>query len=258
MIIAGSVLAAFITPVKTHAETTTKGEATFEADSSLIVEPIKPGTETPVEPENPITQEVVSNVHLVYVPGFNFGLNKTSLQTKNYSAKYMTYKKDGTTYEIPQFLQVADLSGKEGTRWAVTAEQQTPFTSADAAEHVLTNSRIVLKGASVTNNLNEANAAAMVNPVQVESILPVKNVDGGPLEVFSAKAGTTGAESTNGTISSMVFSNNYDEANYTTTAAANVNDRGTNADVQLKLEQTDKVQLKEYKADIVWTLTVTP
>lgn len=243
-------------PEVTHATTKTTGDASFSKDDGMIINPIKPGTEDDITPENPTTVENVDGVRLVYVPKFNFGMNKTALTTKNFPVKQMTYGKGGTNYEMPQFVQVADLSGKEGTIWTVTAEQTAPLTSTDTAKHVLTNSRIKFKGATVTNNLNNAEVADMVTPVTASN-LPVKDVDGGALTVFSSK-GAAGKKSTNGTISSMVFKSGYVESDYKTAAAATLNDRGNNADVELQLEQNDKVQTKDYQAEIVWTLTVTP
>lgn len=239
------------------------GEATFEADTNNW-DVVKPGTDVKIEPENPTTQVKDGGVRLMHVPNFNFGQNSTSVNEANHPVKLNRFNKKGDADMIgmPQFTQVGDGSGKVGTKWEVTAEQDTVFTSNDADAHELTASRIRLFGATATNNQRNSSVANMVDIVSIPTAgghtnIPVKTKDGGPLAVLTSK-NATGADSTNNTISSVVFMDAYDETNFVATEVANVNDRAENADVKLNIPSSDSVQVKPYKADITWTLTVTP
>ena len=131
--------------------------------------------------------------------------------------------------------------------WNVTVVQQTPFTCSepDRESHILQYSRIIFKGASVTNSLNTVNPENMVAGLAAAESTPVRlNVvgDGGPVTILSSRA-ASGALATNGSISSMVFKNNYKEADYNTVAENDVNDRGKI--LMLNFRQKQLTEFKE-------------
>lgn len=246
------------------ATTTTKGEADFEA-STETVKTVKPGTDEEIDPENPITAEKLAGVQLLHVPGFDFGKNSTTMNDKEYDVLNTAYTKtsETDTKEIPQFVQVADVSGKTGTPWEVTAEQTAVFKTAAAGGHELPATRIRFYGTTATNNVRNDKVGDMVTQLALGATsgytaLPVKTVDAGPISIVKSKAATDVSGTTNGTITSLVFKAGYDETNYNTVVPANKQDRAKNADVKLAVPQSDGVQAVAYSADIVWTLTAGP
>lgn len=245
------------------AATTTEGEGVFEISTDTVT-PVKPGTDIEIEPENPITAEKVSNVQLIHVPAFDFGLNDTTMNDKEYSVLNAAVKKKTETdlKEIPQFVQVADVSGKTGTPWEVTAEQDAVFASNAATPHKLTNTRIRFYGTTATNNVRNDKVADMITELTLGgsgyTALPVKTVDAGPISIIKSKAAVDVSGTTNGTITSLVFQDAYDEANFDTVVPPLKQNRAKNEDVKLAVPQTDGVQAAEYSADIVWTLTAGP
>lgn len=258
MSVLGSASQASAAPLNTN------GQASFVPQTGKI-DTIKPGTDEKIEMDTGDNNgTTVSDIHLMHVPDFNFGYNnETSVNTKDYSVLYESYRvqgQDAPNYRIPQFVQVADVSGIQGKKWKVTVEQTGLLK--ETGGHALKGSRINLHAQTLTNNvqtgdLNEIITGAAI-PVGDSLPIPVKDADStGAITIFSSKAGKTDATTTNGTISSVVFQDNYNEADYGTASSPSVTDR--NAGVKLNVPQSDGVQVgKEYLANLEWTLTVEP
>lgn len=249
------------------ADANTTGDVTFGV-STTRPETIKPGTNDPIIPENKIGNTSANNVWLLHAPSFNFGTQtiNTSEDTE-YAVKNSTYKKSGNTtddFEIPQFLQVADNSGKKGTTWSVTAYQDAAFASGTGASaSTLTNARIRFYGQTLTNNVRTAaQIPDAITGFTNDSGASYKTLPVGQANataVLTSKADTTDAKTTSGTTSSLVFKNAYSEADYgTAKAAATVTERANNTDVKLFVPYADTPQKLDYTAKIVWTLTATP
>lgn len=264
-----------VAPIATQAveSTQTDGTVGFNPDGNYDDMPVvKPGTDEEIKPENPInTKPVANDVVLSYAPNFNFGTNnKISLSSGSteYQSRNNTFQKENDTtkdYEIPQFVQVADASGQNHRNWSVTVQQADLFKEPDNSK--LTNSRIRIKGQTVTNNLittSVTDAIVGVNIPQTDpkyAQIPVNGAEGGTLEVLKSTGDTTKpAASTNGTKSSIIFKNGYVESDYNTETAAkeDINKRGVNADVVLSVPQSDKVLKKTYTAKLTWTIASTP
>ncbi|MFD2307135.1 WxL domain-containing protein [Enterococcus termitis] len=239
----------------------TDGKASFVPQSGNI-NTIKPGTDEKIDIVDGNNERVtVENIQLMHVPDFDFGNNETSVDTKNYDAIYEHYQKSGDTtkYAIPHFVQVGDVSGVQGTAWAVTVEQDSLFK--ENGGHSLKASRINIYNQALTNNVQTSNVADVVTGLTIPSDssvqVPVKGVDStGSIAVLTSKAGKTDGTTTNGTISSVVFQKDYDESNYGKTDSPALTDK--NADVKLNVPQSDGVQAKTYGAKLNWTLTVGP
>ncbi|MEI5990617.1 hypothetical protein A5881_002122 [Enterococcus termitis] len=239
----------------------TDGKASFIPQSGAI-NTIKPGTDDKIDIVDGNTAHVtVENVQLMHVPDFDFGSNETSVDTKNYDAIYERYKKTGDTtkFAIPHFVQVGDVSGVQGTAWAVTVEQEALFKAAGG--HSLKSSRVNLYNQTLTNNVQTGNVADVVTGLTIPSDtsvqVPVKGVDtAGSIAVLTSKAGKTDQTTTNGTISSVVFKKDYDETNYGKADSPALTDKNT--DVKLNVPQSDGVQATAYGAKLNWTLTVGP
>ncbi len=236
-----------------------EGEATFVPQSGDI-QTIKPGTDEKIKIEDGTDQSVtVDYIQLMHVPDFRFGSNETDVNTKNYDAIFEHYTKisdPATKYAIPHFVQVGDVSGVEGTKWKVTVEQGATFKEANG--HTLKNTRIQLYNQTLTNNVRNDSVATMVKGLDIPKdgtvTIPVKG-ESGPLAVLTSLAGKDTA-STNGTISSVVFEGDYQEASYGTASSPGLNEK--NAGVKLNVPQSDGVQAKKYTAALNWTLTVEP
>ncbi|ALS02539.1 hypothetical protein ATZ33_14475 [Enterococcus silesiacus] len=239
----------------------TDGKASFMPQTGAI-NTIKPGTDEKIEVEGGEGNRVtVENIQLMHVPNFDFGKNETSVDTKNYDAIYERYNKagDATKYAIPHFVQVGDVSGVQGTAWAVTVEQEALFK--ENGGHLLKASRVNLYNQTLTNNVQTGNVADVVTGLTIPSEgsvqVPVKGVDTtGSVAVLTSKAGKTDQTTTNGTISSVVFRKDYEESNYGKVDSPAVTDKNT--DVKLNVPQSDGVQATAYGAKLNWTLTVGP
>lgn len=239
----------------------TDGKASFVPQSGDI-NVIKPGTDEKIDIVDGNNERVtVANVQLMHVPDFDFGSNETSVDTKNYDAIYERYQKTGDTakYAIPHFVQVGDVSGVQGTAWSVTVEQDALFK--ETGGHSLKASRINIYNQALTNNVHTGNVADVVTGLTIPSDssvqIPVKGVDStGTIAVLTSKAGKTDETTTNGTISSVVFKKEYDEANYGKADSPALTDK--NVDVKLNVPQSDGVQAKAYSTKLNWTLTVGP
>lgn len=239
----------------------TDGKASFVPQSGAI-NTIKPGTNEKIEVEGGEDNRVtVENIQLMHVPNFDFGSNETSVDTKNYDAIYERYKNTGDTarHAIPHFVQVGDVSGVQGTAWAVTVEQEALFK--EAGGHSLKASRVNIYNQTLTNNVQTGNVADIITGLTIPSDssvqVPVANVDTtGSVAVLTSKAGKTDQTTTNGTISSVVFQKDYDESNYGKIDSPAITDKNT--DVKLNVPQSDGVQAKAYGAKLNWTLTVGP
>lgn len=239
----------------------TDGKASFIPQSGDI-NTIKPGTDEKIDIVDGNNERVtVENIQLMHVPDFDFGSNETSVDTKNYDAIYEHYQKSGDTtkYAIPHFVQVGDVSGVQGTAWAVTVEQDALFK--ETGGHSLKGSRVNLYNQTLTNNVQTGNVADVVTGLTIPSDssvqVPVKGVDTtGSIAVLTSKAGKTDQTTTNGTISSVVFQKDYDETNYGKPDSPALTDKNT--DVKLNVPQSDGVQAKAYGAKLNWTLTVGP
>ena len=262
------------TPLAVSAvETTTSGEAGFNTDTDNIPV-VKPGTDEDIKPDKPLpNQPVVDGVKLTYAPDFNFGTNAITLAsgTQEYAVHNDLFAYTATPtqkVEIPQFVQVADASGKLGTKWDVTLQQLDAFkvsgTGASAGT-ALSGSRIRLYGQTVTNNLRtpaDVIQGLTIDTTKGYSEVPVKTATGeNPISVLksTAVAPITVANSTNGSKSSIVFAKDYDEADYKTpSTATSIVTRKKNEAVKLAVPQSDTVLAENYSATLNWTLTVTP
>ena len=256
-----------------EADTTTSGEAGFSIDTDNIPV-VKPGTDEDIKPDKPLpNQPVVEGVKLTYAPDFNFGTNAITLAsgTQEYAVYNDLYTYTATPtqkIEIPQFVQVADASGKLGTKWEVTLQQEDSFKvggNGASAGTALSGSRIRLYGQTVTNNLRtpaDVIQGLTINATKGYSEVPVKTATGeNPISVLksTAVAPATVLNSTNGSKSSVVFAKDYDEADYKTpSTATSVATRQKNDDVKLAVPQSDTVLAENYSATLNWTLTVTP
>ena len=252
------------------AEQETKGTVDFGVSTDRP-NTIKPGTNDPIIPEEGDKGTATTeNVWLLYAPSFKFGTKtiNTSKDTE-YAAKNIVYKKPNNTtdnFELPQLLQVADQSGIKGTKWAVSAYQTAPFVTGSGSDtSSLTNTRIRLYGKSTTNNVRTA-TSDMLTTFAFESgksytTLGVGATDS--IEMLKSQASTADDKTTNGTVSSLVFKNNYSEADYGQTASADtdgnsVDKRTDNSDVKLFVPYKDTPQKASYTATIKWTLTSAP
>jgi hypothetical protein len=237
------------------------GKASFVPQSGPI-ETVKPGSNEKITVvDGSDNRTALDNIQLMHVPDFNFGENETSVDTKDYEALYEHFKKenDATVYAIPQFVQVGDVTGVQGTKWSVTVEQDTLFTEAN--KHTLKNSRINIYNQTLTNSVHSTNVQEVVTglaiPTNSSVQIPVKSVDStGAVTVLASKEGKTDNTTTNGTISSVVFSKDYAETAYGTASSPAITD--TNSDVKLNVPQTDGVQKAAYSAKLTWTLAVGP
>ncbi|MBP2097343.1 WxL domain-containing protein [Enterococcus rivorum] len=239
---------------------TSDGEATF-VPTQDVISTIKPGTDDTITIQGSSNNTVtVSDVHLLHVPDFKFGKNETSVMSKDYNVLYEQYKKIGSEdiYTIPQFIQVADMSGKQGTKWKVTVEQADLFT--ESGGHKLKNSRIKINNQTLINNVNQTNVSNLISGIaltETDSItIPIKDKDSGALSVITSKGGETDNTTTNGTISSVVLKDAYKESDYGKENSPHLIDR--NDDVFLSVPKSDGVQAKVYKTTLNWDLTIEP
>ncbi|ALS01368.1 hypothetical protein ATZ33_08310 [Enterococcus silesiacus] len=241
----------------------TDGKATFTTPTDFE-DVIKPGTNDPIDIEGPQTQ--IGGVQLLHVPNFDFGSNPLKPQGGEFDVKHETYKEKGqaTEYAIPLFIEVGDFSGKVGTEWNVKVEQDTVFKdSAVGGTHTLDKARIQVFNQKLHNNLNDANVANMITGINIPASsyakVPVNVADSdGPLEVMKSKAAATVTDSTNGTISSVVLKENYNEADYGSAAAGAPAVGSKYSDVKLNVPAIDKAQTLNYATKLTWTLTVEP
>ncbi|MTD41895.1 WxL domain-containing protein [Erwinia sp. CPCC 100877] len=260
--LATMALVSFASPAAAEAATEsakTDGKASFIPLSGNI-DTIKPGTDEKIEVDGGNTEPIkVGSIQLIHIPDFDFGTNETSVNSQEYAALNEKYKNKGGAdkYAIPHFVQVGDVSGIQGTKWKVTVEQDALFK---ADEHSLRGTRINIYNQTLTNNVHSTNVADVVTGLSIPSSssiqIPVKGVETtGAIPVLTAKASKTDETTTNGTISSVVFADNYDAANFGAAGPA-VNSK--NEDVRLSVPQSDGVQTKNYSAKLTWSLTVEP
>lgn len=265
--LAGVLLSA--TPALAVDNADTNGDVNFKTskDRPNI---LKPGTKDEIiTPENKISDASQSNVWLSHAPTFNFGVqNINTSKDTEYEVKNITYTKDKNTtdnFEIPQFLQVADNSGKKGTSWSVTAYQKEAFKGGTgAAASTLTNSRIRFYGQTLTNNLRDTQAAVdktIIGFTKDSAVdyatLPVGSSNA--ITLMSSKASELDAETTSGTVSSLVFKDSYDQTDYGKTPfTGTVTDRANNDGVKLNVPYADTPQELAYTATINWTIAATP
>lgn len=240
------------------AATTTEGKASFETEEESNWETVKPNPDPSapsevVKPDRPITPEVVNKVSLLYAPQFDFGTNKISLSDKTYNAIYDSVKdSSATSYAIPHFVQVGDASGSLGTQWEVTVNQTADFTSSSG--NTLKNTTIDLYGATLTNDSKDAGTAlsGLTIASGSKSSIPVGS---GTLSILKRKDATK-ESATTGSISSVVFQDNYNPDDYTVgSTVASIGDRTSAVKLNVPKQQ---VVADSYTADLVWTLSVTP
>lgn len=262
LLVGGVIFCTLLNTVPIYAAATVKsdGKASFVPQTGDI-NIIKPGTNESIDMvDGSGNRVIVDNIQLMHVPDFEFGNNETDINTKDYSALYERYQKVGQTekFAIPHFVQVGDTSGVEGTKWAVSVEQDTLLT--ESGGHELKNSRIQLYDQTLTNNVRNTDVSNMVTGLTIPAdsmiSIPVATKDStGPVSILTSKAGT-GSDSTNATITSNVLSKNYDETIYGKPGSPTLMDR--NNSVKLNVLQSDSVQAKAYTTKLNWTLTVGP
>lgn len=276
----------------------TNGEAGFVVDGSSKIPIVKPGTNEEIEVDEPTNQINVANVRLSYVPSFYFGskntLEVTSVgSTTTYPVKNdlfqetitVTDEQTGTesekkqVVEIPQFVQVADTSGKVGTTWEVNVKQSGRFTSTE--DHELRDTRIMIDGQTLKNtrdlesNIEGIAALALETPKTV--FIPVTATDAennSALSVLKKRAvdveGSETSVDTVGSKSSIVFQKDYNHEDLKTSTAEmtkevtkedgtvvkerDVENRGTNTDVFLAVPEKDSARADVYSTTLVWTL----
>ncbi|WP_375178624.1 WxL domain-containing protein [Enterococcus rotai] len=238
----------------------TDGKANF-AVSDDIENPIKPGTDEEIVIGGDKVN--VQGVQLLHAPTFDFGTNKLKAKGDDLNVVHEAFsyaENKEVKYAVPLFIQVGDFSGKRGTDWKVSVTQDTTFKEPDG--HELTNSRIRIFNQSFTNNLNEMNASNMVTGVTIpdggHAVIPVAGDTPDSLGVFSSNKLDTDEGTTNGSISSVVFKTNYNEAHYGPNAASAPAVDSRYDDVQLNVPASDKAQAKAYATKLTWSLTVEP
>ncbi|EOL49910.1 WxL domain-containing protein [Enterococcus caccae] len=240
------------------------GKANFKVPEGLE-NPVKPGTDDEIVIGG--EKVGVKGVQLLHVPTFDFGTNELKAKGDDLKVVHEAYAYSGSTdtkYAIPLFVQVGDFSGKRATDWKVSVTQDTTFKESgkETGGHELTNSRIRIFKQSFTNNLNNSNASNMVTGVTIpesgHAVIPVAGDKPDSLGVFASKKVDTDEGTTNGSISSVVFKENYDESNYGPNATSAPALDARYDDVQLNVPASDKAQAKAYSTKLTWSLTVEP
>ncbi|WP_348921789.1 WxL domain-containing protein [Enterococcus rotai] len=240
--------------------TETEGKASFVVPSGYV-DTVKPGTDDAINIDG--GQAKLKGVQLLHAPQFNFGENELKSKTDNIEVIHEEYTVagDATNYAIPLFVQVGDFSEGPGTDWKVAVSQAGSFKVSGKDGHTLKNSRIRIYNQSFTNNLNDINASNMISGITIPSdpkyaTIPVTGETPDSLPIIASKKLTTTEGTTHGTISSVVFKNNYIATDYGTADSPAVGSRYN--DVQLNVPIDDKAQMKEYSTKLEWTLTVEP
>lgn len=260
----------------------TDGKAEFKIETVDPTDPewgvIKPNPDptvpdVPMKPTTPITPEVVGNVVLMHAPAFNFGENKIDTGDKDYSAFYETGQDvdplgapTGTAFAIPHFVQVGDGSGLLDTDWDVTVIQDDYFThmttgAATVGVPKLSATTIDLYGKTLTNSQHVATDVleGLTASAAAKQSIPITTAPAASaLTVLNRKDATQGATTaTTGTISSVVFQDSYDEADYGTGSAIDPDTERTDA-VKLHVPSGQNPVKGTYETKLTWTLSVAP
>lgn len=213
---------------------------------------IKPGTvEEKIQfPTQPPLSET-GTIQFMHAPHFDFGkTNKITIEAATYQGKYeetAPLANAATRFFIPPFIQVGDGSGNDSL-WKVKVSQSVPFEATNGSNHKLIRSRISVSKPSLTNNVKQDQIDTLLGGLMYGETIPLATED--ELLVFNAKT------STNGTISSAVFKNDYTEADYG--VGKNINQDSTLDEVKLTVPFKEKVLATNYKTSLNWTLEVGP
>lgn len=260
MSIGGDVFAA---PVSAKRETTAEFEAGGRPE---VVEPEEgPSTPKPLEPDTkPLPDS--DDIYVTHLPDISFGTgNKTSIKTVEHQAVWekrsAAVAGGGTVdYYSPHSVQVADMSGNAASKWLLDVAQDDVYKS---VSHELEASRIRLYGSTVTSSLEDnTSVAAKIKGAALDqtdafgaySYIPVTTKDTGVAPLVVLDATSTPGAGIGGYIST-VFEEDYDKADYdeSKTPTAERYDG-----IKLNIPAGDKAQKVAYRADLTWTLTVTP
>ncbi|MGX7013428.1 WxL domain-containing protein [Vagococcus silagei] len=228
-------------------------KVTFETMNEKM-SPIKPGTlEEKIKFPNELDPTEKGVIQLLHAPKFYFGdSNKIKIEDATYFVKYeevALVSNPNTSFYLPPFVQVGDGSGKD-TKWRVKVSQSSPFESTEGSRHCLPKTRIKIHEGSLTNNVKQVEVGTILQDgnYQQPKTIPLTSDD--ELTVLSANSGT------NGTISSAVFQNNYDEKTYG--PGKTINEMSRMEGVQLHVPRNEKVFSMNYQTALSWTLEVGP
>lgn len=250
---------------------TSEGDVTFTpGDIQGIDDPIVPGNEIiPEDPKDIIEPIIAGNIGITHVPFFHFGSVGISPKETNYPVEKTGFttipdnpEEKPTTFYASSFLQVHDAAGKDNSTWSVTVTQNAPLSYTDKETDktsTLTNTRIHLKGQTVTNTNNQ-NTTPQDNLGTFDvtndySAIPTKAE--GDLAVFNSMK-TPGY--TNNSKSSLVFEDNYTVAEKATAEEiANKEKDRTSDGVLLNVPNGEKpLTDAKYSATLTWALTAAP
>ncbi|WP_430602293.1 hypothetical protein IGJ02_002621 [Enterococcus sp. DIV0724b] len=269
---------------------TTNGKASF-TDKDAHTHVVKPQTLEAIKdvtggqaPDGSVAES--GAVRLMYAPTFDFGINQISTIDADYAVKMnsvqpitwtenietkpstWTHKntqtgdpaKDAAAYDIPQFVQVSDISGIDTTNWNVTVKQDTAFTNGTGADAktLKAGTTIDIYGQTLTTTSETAVAnlaAGMTMDASGKASIPIGK-DVGGLKVLGRKD-STAASATTGTITSNVFKKEYGEADYSSTkTATSTEDFRYNNDVKLHVPAQKITKDVTYSTTLTWAVTI--
>lgn len=247
-----------VTAETTGAESVTKGRIKFEKSKDLVGEVIKP--EVPnqiIEPETGSSNTGLLRIQ--HVPDFDFGLNALELGIQRFNAinEVFSNKNDVMPKErfaIPHFVQVTDNSGEDG-RWGLSVKASNFIGEKTGMELGLT--KIHLLGKKLSNDsLADSVVASRVTVFNGNGTTVINDTGVNLLEIKED-------QTTNGTITSLVFDNEYDKTKHydvaplfaTPEEESELGETYKNPGVVLVKHGNDVASIKEnYVATLTWTL----
>lgn len=228
---------------------TTKSDVIFEEDKdpNTVGEIIRPGTPSEIiKPDE--GGHTTGSLRINHVPNIHFQNQKISTANKEYSAVVESYKKDGVTSYIPNFVQVADARGNMNARWSLSVVGTIFSPTIKTDNPKLTNTSISLNQEKIINNIyDELTPNTTKERVAGFGTTPVKiNTDGTTgIEILKVKEN----QNTNSTITSSVF-----DETYTKDVTYTVDQKNTG--ISLHVPANDiKVDGETYEANLIWTLS---
>ncbi|MHC5247614.1 WxL domain-containing protein [Enterococcus sp. LJL90] len=232
---------------------TTDGKVTITAGTDPTFEGfIKPGTyndKIAMDATYGKNGSTTATLRFNWVPNFDFGTVSATAYDQVIDSKIHAYTYDdtsvGTGGNIYQFVQVQDMTGNASSNFKVSLSATTFADSPTSPTTSLTNTRIRLSGFTTTNN-QQYNTT-----VTNGSLLSALAISGDYVELTPGssyelmKTTTSTGNTSNGSVSSLVFNNAYAAATDTTAT--------TNDQVQLFVPSNEMIA-GNYSSTLTWSL----